>query len=82
MTETKKPVPNLMKALLKSLESHPAVMAETKNTTETMPLCQCGHTWALHIIPGGVDNIDIYPNERHCVDCACRRYAPTPEDRT
>jgi hypothetical protein len=40
-----------------------------------MPLCAtCGHPWAVHIIPGGVANLDVYPHERHCVDCACRNY--------
>jgi hypothetical protein len=34
----------------------------------------CGHGWPMHIVPGGVENIDIYPTERHCVDCSCRNY--------
>lgn len=47
-----------------------------------MPPCwQCGHSWPLHIIPGGVENIDIYPTERHCVEegCRCRTYTDKPE---
>ncbi len=44
-----------------------------------MPPCAaCGHGWPLHVIPGGVDNLDIYPVERHCVDCACRNYVQPP----
>jgi hypothetical protein len=39
-----------------------------------MPPCVCGHGWPMHVIPGGVENIDVYPTERHCVDCACRNY--------
>ena len=39
-----------------------------------MPTCVCGHAWAVHIIPGGVDNLDVYPHERHCEDCGCRGY--------
>ena len=39
-----------------------------------MPPCSCGHGWPLHVIPGGLENIDVYPHERHCVDCGCRNY--------
>jgi hypothetical protein len=45
------------------------------NLGRRMPLCaNCGHGWPLHVIPGGVENLDIYPYERHCVDCNCRNY--------
>ena len=40
-----------------------------------MPPCAtCGHPWAVHVVPGGVENLDVYPHERHCVDCGCRNY--------
>ena len=42
-----------------------------------MPPCaNCGHGWAFHIIPDGVESLDIYPTERWCVDgdCRCRNY--------
>lgn len=40
------------------------------------PCATCGHSWNVHGIPGGVQNIDIYPNERHCFEdgCMCRNY--------
>ena len=43
-----------------------------------MPFCKCGHGWAYHVIPGGVENIDIDTTERWCVDddCRCRNYIP------
>lgn len=30
----------------------------------------------MHVIPGGVENIDIYPTKRECVedDCRCPNY--------
>lgn len=48
-----------------------------------MPPCAaCGHGWPYHVIPGGVENIDIYPTERWCVDddCRCRNYIEPPAD--
>lgn len=39
-----------------------------------MPPCECGHPWAAHVIPGGIENIDVYPTQRECVDCPCRDY--------
>jgi len=52
----------------------------TSPANRRMPPCAaCGHVWPLHIIPGGVENLDIYPHERHCVDCACRNYVEPKE---
>jgi hypothetical protein len=46
------------------------------NNRRMPPCATCGHGWSLHVIPGGVENIDIYPTERWCVedDCRCRNY--------
>ena len=44
------------------------------------PCARCGHPWAYHIIPGGVENLDIYPNKRECdfEDCRCPDYVEPP----
>jgi hypothetical protein len=45
------------------------------------PCATCGHPWAFHVIPGGVDNIDIYPRKRECdfEDCRCLDYVEPPQ---
>jgi hypothetical protein len=59
----------------------PATSSAPVTKNRRMPPCAaCGHSWPFHVIPGGVENIDIYPTERWCVDddCRCRNYVGSP----
>ena len=60
-------------------EGHTKICEDRHDWNEVrgaMPVCMCGHAWAVHIIPGGIENIDVYPQQRCCDDCSCKDYKP------
>lgn len=62
----------------------PRALSSTASQQRMPPCSACGHSWAVHVIPGGVDNIDVYPYERWCDEhgCRCRNYTPAPQPET
>lgn len=62
-------------------DARPQPQEERVKNRRMPPCASCGHGWPFHVIPGGVENIDIYPTERWCVDadCRCRNYVESKE---